>query len=81
MGVRTACFVAACLTRGWVQIVFIALTVILPYIAVIAANTAKRRQVAPVNYVDPHQITPRTSDQEPQDDAGPGSESTKADDV
>lgn len=56
MGVRTVCFLAACLTRGWFQIVCIALTVILPYIAVIAANTAKRRTAPTPTFVDPHQI-------------------------
>jgi hypothetical protein len=38
MGIRTACFILAFFTSGWVQIVFFALAIVLPYIAVVLAN-------------------------------------------
>ncbi|QCU78097.1 DUF3099 domain-containing protein [Citricoccus sp. SGAir0253] len=38
MGIRTACFVAAFFTHGWLQIVFFILAIVLPYLAVVLAN-------------------------------------------
>ncbi len=38
MGIRTVCFILAFFTTGWVQIVFFALAIVLPYIAVVLAN-------------------------------------------
>ncbi|MDO5634807.1 MAG: DUF3099 domain-containing protein [Micrococcus sp.] len=38
MGIRTACFIGAVLTTGWLQIVLIVGAVVLPYLAVVGAN-------------------------------------------
>jgi hypothetical protein len=38
MGIRTVCFILAFFTTGWLQIVFFALAIVLPYIAVVLAN-------------------------------------------
>lgn len=38
MGIRTICFILAFVTTGWPQIVFFALAIVLPYIAVVLAN-------------------------------------------
>ena len=43
MGVRTACFVGAALTTGWVRWVLVAGAVLLPLFAVIIANAVKPR--------------------------------------
>ena len=42
MGVRTACFVLAFFTGGALRWVFIAAAFVLPYIAVVAANSGSR---------------------------------------
>lgn len=48
MGIRTACVIAAIIVPGWPRWVLIAGAVILPYIAVVAANAGQdRRTVAP----------------------------------
>ena len=44
MGIRTACFVAAVITTGPMRWVFVAGAVLLPYVAVILANTASTRK-------------------------------------
>lgn len=44
MGVRTACFVGAIVTDGWVRWVLIAGAVLLPYFAVIIASSGVRRR-------------------------------------
>lgn len=57
MGIRTACFVLAFLTSGWVRWTCVALAVLLPYIAVVFANAHAPRtagRVAPVVPRDPH---------------------------
>jgi hypothetical protein len=38
MGVRTICFVGAVIVDGWLRWVLIAAAIVLPYIAVVAAN-------------------------------------------
>lgn len=38
MAIRTACFIAAFFTTGWVQVVFFIAAIVLPYIAVVLAN-------------------------------------------
>ena len=42
MGVRTACFILAFFTGGVLRWVFIVAAFVLPYIAVVAANSASR---------------------------------------
>lgn len=41
MSIRTACFVAVIFTRGWLQWACIAGAVVLPYLAVVAANAGR----------------------------------------
>lgn len=43
MGIRTACFVGAALTTGWVRWVLVAGAVLLPLFAVIIANAVRPR--------------------------------------
>lgn len=38
MGIRTACFIGAFFTTGWVQIVLFIAAIVLPYLAVLLAN-------------------------------------------
>lgn len=57
MGIRTACFVLAFLTEGWVRWTCVALAVVLPYVAVLFANARSPRAVgrlARVSPRDPH---------------------------
>ena len=41
MTIRTLCFIAAVLASGWLQWAFVAGAVVLPYLAVIAANAGR----------------------------------------
>ena len=43
MGIRTVCFVGAVIADGWLRWVLVVLAFILPYVAVIMANTASPR--------------------------------------
>lgn len=43
MGVRTACFVLAVVTDGWLRWVLIAAAVMLPYLSVVFANGGRER--------------------------------------
>lgn len=43
MGIRTACVIAAIIVPGWPRWVLIAGAVILPYVAVVAANAGRSR--------------------------------------
>ncbi|MDT0215184.1 DUF3099 domain-containing protein [Rothia sp. ARF10] len=57
MGIRTACFVLAFLTSGWVRWTCVALAVVLPYVAVVFANARSPRaagRLAKVPPRDPH---------------------------
>lgn len=52
MGVRTACFVLAVFTSGPLRWVLLAGAVLLPYVAVVIANTStQRRTTGPAAYV------------------------------
>lgn len=42
MSIRTVCFVGALLTHGWVQVAMIAAAIIVPYFAVLLANSDTR---------------------------------------
>ena len=48
MGIRTACVIAAIIVPGWPRWVLIAGAVILPYVAVVAANAGRSRRTQPV---------------------------------
>jgi fatty acid desaturase len=48
MSVRTACVIAAIVVPGWPRWVFISAAVVLPYVAVVAANATRvKRNPAP----------------------------------
>jgi len=47
MGIRTVCFVMAVLTTGPVRWTLVAAAILLPYIAVVAANAGRERHPAP----------------------------------
>ena len=56
MGIRVLCGALALFTDGWVRWTFVALAVVLPYIAVVMANAVGPRfgeDVAPVDHVQP----------------------------
>jgi hypothetical protein len=67
MGIRTACFIAAIVVgQGWVRWVLVAAAFVLPYVAVVMANSASPR-VEGTSLVDPGQVHP---------ELGPGSPGT-----
>lgn len=43
MGLRTACFVGAIVASGWLRWTLVVGAVLLPYVAVVAANAGRRR--------------------------------------
>ena len=43
MGIRTACFILAVVTDGWLRWVLIAAAVLLPYLSVVFANAGRER--------------------------------------
>lgn len=43
MALRTACFIGAVVTTGWVRWTLVVGAVILPYIAVVAANAGRKK--------------------------------------
>ncbi len=43
MGVRTACFVLAVVTHGWLRWVLVAGALVLPYVSVVFANGGRER--------------------------------------
>jgi len=54
MSIRTVCFVLAVVCSGWLRWSFAALAIILPYVAVVAANAGPRRRPDDhVGYVPP----------------------------
>jgi len=54
MSIRTLCFVLAVVCTGWLRWTFAAAAIILPYVAVVAANAGPRRKPDDlVGYVPP----------------------------
>jgi Flp pilus assembly protein TadB len=53
MLLRTACFVGAVVASGWLRWVLVAGAVFLPYVAVVLANAANRRQPAEMTAYTP----------------------------
>ncbi|GAB3683127.1 DUF3099 domain-containing protein [Angustibacter aerolatus] len=51
MSVRTLCFVLAVVFTGWLRWTFAAAAIILPYVAVVAANAGRSRPDPLVGYV------------------------------
>jgi hypothetical protein len=74
MLIRTACFILAVVVDGWARWFFILGAVFLPYVAVVFANTARRKPVEQAGVLHP----------EPIGELGPGpvtpDEATKATD-
>jgi Flp pilus assembly protein TadB len=68
MGIRVVAFVVAIVVaRGWVRVVAVALALVLPWIAVVAANAPHRsRREAPALYRRraPHEITEHSTKQD-----------------
>ncbi|MFV0427678.1 MAG: DUF3099 domain-containing protein [Beutenbergiaceae bacterium] len=52
MGIRVAAFTAAFFTSGWVRWFCVGMAFVLPYIAVIMANSGTERRVVPSSYLD-----------------------------
>lgn len=68
MAIRTACFVAAFFTHGWLQISLFAAAAILPYVAVVGSNNARPYAAGTMEAAAP-QATPLTA--EPSEPAPP----------
>jgi Flp pilus assembly protein TadB len=68
MAIRVVAFVVAIVVaRGWVRVIAVALALVLPWIAVVAANAPRRsRSAVPVLYSKraPRQITDRAADRD-----------------
>ncbi|HLS02921.1 MAG TPA: DUF3099 domain-containing protein [Beutenbergiaceae bacterium] len=58
MGVRTVFFVLAAVLHNWWSLLFIALSVVLPWIAVIYANSSAERHVVPATYIEDRALPP-----------------------
>lgn len=69
MSVRTVCFVLAIVTEGWLRWVFAAAAILLPFIAVVAANAVAPRMRGRVRPVVPmRDETPQLTEQAHRDD-------------
>ncbi|NUL47121.1 DUF3099 domain-containing protein [Cellulosimicrobium funkei] len=53
MAIRTACFIGAFFTTGWVQIVLFIAAIVLPYLAVVLANNGTVSNGSMVDAVPP----------------------------
>lgn len=53
MGIRTACFIGAFFTTGWIQIVLFIAAIVLPYLAVVLANNGTVSNGSMVGAVPP----------------------------
>ncbi|MFV0253911.1 MAG: DUF3099 domain-containing protein [Beutenbergiaceae bacterium] len=56
MGIRVAAFAAAFFTDGWIRWTCVGLAFVLPYVAVIMANSGTERRVVPSSYLDNHAL-------------------------
>ena len=56
MGIRTACVIGAIVVPGWPRWVLIAGAVVLPYLAVVAANAGRSRESSTVAPVQPSPV-------------------------
>ena len=76
MGIRTACFLAAVFSIGhWYLWIFLAASLVLPYIAVVLANAGASPDVGEMEATGPDpslpQIEPGTEPRKDADTAGP----------
>ncbi len=67
MGVRTACFLLAVVTEGWVRWVAAALAIVLPYIAVVMANAVRPRRATAARAVTPDERVRRIEASRPRE--------------
>lgn len=58
MGIRTLCFILAVVFTGPLRWICVALAVVLPYVAVVAANATNKRRIDVLGSVTP-QDTPK----------------------
>jgi Protein of unknown function (DUF3099) len=73
MGIRVGCGALALFTQGWVRWTFVALAVVLPYIAVVMANAVGPRSgeaVTPVDHEPPVALPSSRVDDEDQTISG-----------
>jgi hypothetical protein len=73
MGIRVVCGALALFTQGWVRWTFVALAVVLPYIAVVMANAVGPRSgeaVTPVDHLRPAALPASDVDDEDQTISG-----------
>lgn len=54
MTIRTICFVLAFVLHGWLRWTCVGLAVVLPYIAVVAANATNQRRIDVLGSVSPN---------------------------
>lgn len=52
MAVRTACFVLAAVIHNWWSVAFLVGAVLLPWVAVVFANSGTERRFVPDTYLD-----------------------------
>jgi hypothetical protein len=80
MGIRTGAFVAAFFTEGWVRWTCVGLAFVLPYIAVLMANSGTEKRTVPSSYLDDHALEAgpsRPEDAEPEPGGTGESRSTR----
>jgi len=69
MGIRTACFIMAVIVGGPLSFVFIGFAIVLPYIAVVMANSVtvskERPSLPPIILTDNRALPTRHPDHEP----------------
>lgn len=71
MAIRMAAIIAAFLTDGWIRWACVAAAAILPYVAVIMANSGAERRQMPSTYLEDAPATQLTAGPAPgSDDAG-----------
>jgi hypothetical protein len=71
MSIRVVCFLAIFIVPGWWRLIPFAGTIILPYVAVVIANTASRVTVPSAEAPGPLMIGPTSSEPGPrQPEAG-----------
>lgn len=56
MAVRTVFFILAAVIHNWWSILFITLSVVLPWIAVIYANSGAERRTVPSSFIEPRAL-------------------------
>ncbi len=65
MGARLVCFVAAIIIQGWIGWLLMAFAIVVPYVAVVLANSAtvqpRDQAVSPIVLNDKPELTARTT--------------------